>query len=123
MVRNTDHKIVRARCRHCGTNICSGAHNIDVSLQQAVEARPAQAAEPGSRGPARQPWAQQLAAGLAAVGIELHLANPLPVSWAAVHSGCQQHQLEQLMAVAQRSGATKLRHYVEGVDGGDEMAR
>lgn len=90
----------------------------DSLVRQAVAASAAQAAEPGSRGPARQPWAQQLAAGLAAVGIELDLADPRPVSRAAVRNGCQQRQLEQLVAAAERSGATKLRHYVNGVRGG-----
>ena len=90
----------------------------DSLLRQAVLASTASAAEPGSRSPARQPWVQQLAAALAAVGVQLDLADPQPVSRAVVRAGCQERQLEQLMAAAERSGATKVQHYVFGTRGG-----
>ena len=71
----------------------------DSLLRQAVLASTALAAEPGSRSLARQPWAQQLAATLAAVGVQLDLADPQPVSRAAVRAGCQERQFEQLMSL------------------------
>ena len=83
-------------------------------LQQVVLASTSLVAEPGSRSLARQPWGQQLAAPLAAVGVQLDLADPQPVSRAAVRAGCQQHQLEQPMAAAERSSATKVQHCVFG---------
>ena len=87
-------------------------------LRQALAASTALAAATGGRQPARQPWAQQLAAGLAAAGLQLDLANPQPVSLAAVRSGCWQRQLELLQAAAARDGASKLQHYTQGVCGG-----
>ncbi len=97
---------------------CALAAPPDSLLRQAVLASTAMAAEPGSRSPAHQPWAQQLASALAAVGVELDLSNPQPVSRAAVRAGCQQRQLEQLFAAAERSGATKVQQYVFGIRGG-----
>ena len=68
---------------------------------------------------AGQPWAQPLATALAAIGVQLDVSSPQPVSRAAVRAGCQQRQLEQLMAAAERSGDTTMpQHYVCGTRGG-----
>jgi hypothetical protein len=87
-------------------------------LRQAAFASVGLAAAEGSRQAARQPWAQQLAAAMAAVGMQLDLANPRPVSVAAVRSSCQQRQLQMLQTAASRPGASKLQHYTEGICGG-----
>ena len=85
--------------------------------RQALLASAALAAAPGSRQPARQPWAQLLAVGLEAAGVQLDLCNPQPVSLAALREGCQARQLQQLQEAASRPGASKLQHYVTGVQG------
>ena len=90
----------------------------DSLLRQAVMTNAALATAPDSRTPARQPWAQQLAAALIAAGMELDLSNPQPISWAAVRSCCAQRQLEQLLTAAANPAATKIRHYVVDVRGG-----
>jgi hypothetical protein len=95
---------------------CSQPHSS--LLRQAVVASAALAAAPGSRPLARQSWAEQLATGLAAAGVQLNLANPQPVSHAAVRAGVQQRQLELLKAAATREGASKLQHYTLGIHGG-----
>ena len=82
-------------------------------LRRATAASALPAAAPGAQPWARQSWAQQLASGPAAVGVHLHLADPRPVSMAAVRNGCLQHQLQLLQTAAGREGATKLRHYAE----------
>ena len=87
-------------------------------VRRALLASTALATTPCSHQPARQSWAQQLAAGLAAAGVQLDLANPRPVSMAVVRQGCQQRQLQQLQAAAAREGATKLQHCTEAVWGG-----
>ena len=87
-------------------------------LRQAVEASAALAAAPGHRNPAAQPWAQQLAAALAAAGVQLDLQQPQQISKAAVQNACRQRQLEQLQAAATREGASKLQHYTLQVCGG-----
>lgn len=87
-------------------------------LRQAVVASATLAAAPGSRPMARQSWAEQLATGLAAIGVQLNLANPQAVSQAAVRSGAQQRQLELLQTAATREGASKLQHYTLGIHGG-----
>ena len=56
----------------------------------------------GSRQPAHQPWAQQFAAALAAVGVHLDVATPRPISLAAVRSSSTQRQLVQLQTAATR---------------------
>ena len=55
---------------------------------------------------------------MAAVGMQLDLAAPRPVSVAAVRSSCLQRQLQLLQAAASRDGASKLQHYTQGVCGG-----
>jgi hypothetical protein len=87
-------------------------------LRQAVTASVALAGAPGTRPLARQSWAEQLAVGLAAVGVQLNMANPQPVSQAAVRTGAQQRQLAMLQAAATREGASKLQHYTLGIHGG-----
>ncbi|KAL4855790.1 Retrovirus-related Pol polyprotein from type-2 retrotransposable element R2DM [Chlorella vulgaris] len=87
-------------------------------LWQAVTASVALAGAPGHRIPARQPWAQQLAAALAAMGVQLDLHQPQPVCKAAVQSACSAWQLKQLQDAATREGASKLQHYTQGVWGG-----
>ena len=79
----------------------------DSLLRQAVMTSAALAAAPGSRTPARQPWAQQLAAALIAAGVELDLSNPQPISRAAVRNCCAQRQLEQLLTAADNPAATR----------------
>jgi hypothetical protein len=86
-------------------------------LRQAVEASAALALAPGSRQPAQQPWAQQLAAALTAVGLPLDLANPRPIGRAALRSACRRRQLEMLHSAAARDGASKLQHYTADVHG------
>ncbi|KAL4859077.1 Retrovirus-related Pol polyprotein from type-2 retrotransposable element R2DM [Chlorella vulgaris] len=87
-------------------------------LWQAMTASVALAVAPGHRIPARQPWAQQLAAALAAMGVQLDLHQHLPVCQAAVQSACSAWQLKQLQDAATREGASKLQHYTQGVWGG-----
>ena len=87
-------------------------------FRQAVAASAAMACTPGARQPSRQPWAQQVAAGMAAIGVQLDLAHPRPICIAAVRSGCQQRQLQLLQTAAARDGASKLQHYVRDVCGG-----
>jgi len=87
-------------------------------LRQAVTASVALAGAPGTRPLARQSWAEQLAVGLAAVGVQLNLTNPRPVSQAAVRTGAQHRQLEMLQTAATREGASKLQHYTLGIHGG-----
>ena len=64
-------------------------------LPQAVKASAALAAAPGQRNPAAVPWAQQLAAALAATGVQLDLQHPQQISKAAVQNACRQRQLQQ----------------------------
>ena len=77
----------------------------DSLLQQAVPASTTLAAEPGGD--------KTGTATLGATGSD---------SWGTVAPGgpaaCQERQLEQLMAAAERSGATKVQHYVLGTRGG-----
>ncbi|KAI3436751.1 hypothetical protein D9Q98_006163 [Chlorella vulgaris] len=86
-------------------------------LWQAMTASVALAVAPGHRIPARQPWVQQLAAALAAMGVQLDLHQPLPVCQAAVQSACSAWQLKHLQDAATREGASKLQHYTQGVCG------
>ncbi|KAL4854744.1 RuBisCO large subunit-binding protein subunit alpha [Chlorella vulgaris] len=67
------------------------------------------AVAPGHRIPARQPWAQQLAAALAATGVQQDLHQPQPI--------CKE-ALKQLQGAATREGASKLQHHTQGVCGG-----
>ncbi|KAL4854747.1 hypothetical protein ACK3TF_004665 [Chlorella vulgaris] len=80
-------------------------------LWQAMTASVSLAVVPGNRIPARQPWAQQLAAALAAMGLQLDRK-------AAVQSACSAWQLKHLQDAATREGASKLQHYTQGVCGG-----
>ena len=68
--------------------------------------------------PARQSWAAQLAAGLAAVGMPVDLTQPEPISLAALKDACQERQLSQFQHAATRDGATKLRQYSTNISGG-----
>jgi hypothetical protein len=87
-------------------------------LWQAMTASVSLAVAPGNRIPARQPWAQQLAAALAAMGLQLDLHQPQPVCKAAAQSACSAWQLKHLQDAATREGASKLQHYTQGVCGG-----
>jgi hypothetical protein len=60
----------------------------------------------------------QLAAALAAMGVQLDLHPPQPVCKAAVQSVCSAWQLKQLQDAATLEGASKLQHYTQGVCGG-----
>ncbi|KAL4858040.1 hypothetical protein ACK3TF_001993 [Chlorella vulgaris] len=87
-------------------------------LWQAMTASVSLAVAAGNRIPARQPWAQQLAAALAAMGLQLDLHQPQPVCKAAAQSACSAWQLKHLQDAATREGASKLQHYTQGVCGG-----
>ena len=50
--------------------------------------------------------------------MQLDLANPRTISLAAVRTGCQERQRQQLLQAAERDGASKMQHYVIGVCGG-----
>ena len=91
-----------------GLTACCGRHCWPAQRWQLSQKA---GARHGSHG--RSNWLQS-----AAVGVQLDLADPQPVSRAAVPVGCEQRQLEQLMDAAKHSGATKVRHYVFGTRGG-----
>jgi len=81
---------------------------LAASIHLAAEQRPS----------ARQSWAAQLAAGMAAIGMPLDLAQPAPISLPQLLDQGLQHQARQLTAAAQREGSSKVRHYVHGTRGG-----
>jgi hypothetical protein len=83
-------------------------------LWQAMTASVALAVAPGHRIPARQPWAQQLAAALAAMGVRLDLHQPQPVCKAAVQSACNAWQLKQLQAASLWQAVARLRTLLLG---------
>ena len=86
------------------------------SLHQALQAASRQVgAAPAA--PARQPWAAQFAAAMAAAGQPVNLQEPDPVSLNELVESGQERQLQQLRAAADREGASKLRHYVQQVRG------
>jgi hypothetical protein len=91
-------------------------------LRRAVAASAAMAAAPGHRNPAAQPWAQQFAAALAAIGMQLDLQQLEPISKTGVQAACHERQLQQLQAAATREGASKLQHYTQLVCGGNLTA-
>jgi len=72
----------------------------------------------GSHVLARQSWAAQLAAPLAAIGMAVSLADLSPISLQEVHDRGLQFQAARLVAAAAKDGASRLRHYVDGVGGG-----
>ena len=72
----------------------------------------------GGQPAARQSWAQQLAAGTAAVGMPLDLAQPAPIDVQQLTASMRERQAGQLQAAAAQEGASRFRHYVAGVCGG-----
>ena len=72
----------------------------------------------GSQTAARQSWAEQLAAGMAAVGLPLDLAQPAPIGLKQLAANAREHQAAQLLAAAAQAGASRLQHYVFSVCGG-----
>lgn len=64
--------------------------------------------------PARQSWAAQLAAGLAAVGIQLDMQQPAPVDLGELGDASQ---LAELQAAVAKGGASRLEPYVHNVAG------
>ena len=87
----------------------------DSLLHQALATSRQLAAAPAA--PARQPWAAQFAAAMAAAGQPVNLQEPNPVSLNELVESGQERQLQQLRAAADREGASKLRHYVQQVRG------
>ena len=85
-------------------------HQALAASRQLAEVAPAAAA-------ARQPWAAQLAAAMAAVGQPVNLREPEAVSLNELVESGQERQLAQLTAAATREGASKLQHYVRQVWG------
>ena len=72
----------------------------------------------GSQTAARQSWAEQLAAGMAGVGIPLDMQEPAPIDLKQLAACMRERQAEQLRSAAGREGASRLQHYVAGVCGG-----
>jgi hypothetical protein len=66
----------------------------------------------------RRPWAAQLAAALAAVGMPVDLQNPRPLCIARLRRQALGHHLQQISAAAARPGASKLAHYLAAAWGG-----
>ena len=85
-------------------------HQALAASRQLAEVAPAAAA-------ARQPWAAQFAAAMAAVGQPVNLREPEAVSLSELVESGQERQLAQLTAAATREGASKLQHYVRQVWG------
>ena len=88
----------------------------DSLLQQALNASCNLA--DGSQTAARQSWAEQLAAGMAAVGMPLDLEQPASIDLKQLAACMRERQVAQLLAAAGREGASRLQHYVTGVCGG-----
>lgn len=82
----------------------------DSLLRQALVASCSQA--DGSQTAARKPWAEQLAAGMAAVGLPLDLAQPSPIDLKQLAASGRERQAAQLRASAEQEGASRLQHYV-----------
>lgn len=61
---------------------------------------------------ARQSWAAQLAAGMAAIGMPLDLQHPAPIPLKQLTSCGRQRQLQQFQSLATRVGASKMQHYM-----------
>jgi hypothetical protein len=76
-------------------------HQALAASRQLAEVAPAAAA-------ARQPWAAQLAAAMAAVGQPVNLREPEAVSLNELVESGQERQLAQLTAAGTREGANKL---------------
>jgi hypothetical protein len=85
---------------------------LDTSMALALEA-------PAGQLRARQSWAGQLAAAMATIGIPLDLQQPVAIGRKQLQRCGLEHHLQQLGAAATREGASKLRHYVVDVCGGD----
>ena len=71
---------------------------------------------------AQQSWAAQLAAGLAAVGMQLDLQQPAPVDLGELGEAEQRRQLAQLQEALAKGGASRLEHYVHNVVGALNLA-
>ena len=71
---------------------------------------------------AQQSWAAQLAAGLAAVGMQLDLQQPAPVDLGELGEAAQRRQLAQLQEALAKGGACRLEHYVHNVVGALNLA-
>ena len=77
---------------------------------------------------AQQSWAAQLAAGLAAVGMQLDLQQPAPVDLGELGEAAQRRQLQLQLQLAQlqealaKGGASRLEHYVHNVVGALNLA-
>ena len=71
---------------------------------------------------AQQSWAAQLAAGLAAVGMQLDLQQPAPVDLGELGEAAQRRQLAQLQEALAKGGASRLEHYVHNVVGALNLA-
>ena len=71
---------------------------------------------------AQQSWAAQLAAGLAAVGMQLDLQQPAPVDLGELGEAAQRRQLAQLQEALAKGGASRLEHYVHNVVGAPNLA-
>ncbi|EFN50450.1 hypothetical protein CHLNCDRAFT_143409, partial [Chlorella variabilis] len=69
-----------------------------------------------------QSWAAQLAAGLAAVGMQLDLQQPAPVDLGELGEAAQRRQLAQLQEALAKGGASRLEHYVHNVVGALNLA-
>ena len=89
----------------------------DSLLQQALAASRQLAEATPAAAAARQPWAAQFAAAMAAVGQPVNLREPAAVSLNELVESGQERQLAQLTAAATREGASKLQHYVRQVWG------
>ena len=68
--------------------------------------------------PGRRPWAAQLAAALAAVGMPVDLQSPRPLCVAQLRRQALGQHLQEISAAAARPGATKLAHYLATAWGG-----
>ena len=71
---------------------------------------------------AQQSWAAQLAAGLAAVGMQLDLQQPATVDLGELGEAAQRRQLAQLQEALAKGGASRLEHYVHNVVGALNLA-
>ena len=83
---------------------------LEASITLALEAPAAQLAQ--------QSWAGQLAAAMGTIGMPLDLQRPAAIGRRLLQSCGLEHHLAQLGEAATREGASKLLHYVEGVQGG-----
>lgn len=66
----------------------------------------------------KQCWAAHLHQALDAVGLQLDLQQLIPVGKASIKAACWERQAHMLNLAASRPGASRLQHYVVGVNGG-----